>query len=75
MYNILGQFEYNKDIMERDNNISDIIDAVHRACNLATVYRNTASQLDGGAWWSVSVFDMDCIPPRLVVTMDAADYI
>lgn len=75
MYNILSQFQYNKDIVERDNNISDIIDAVSRACQLATVYRNTASQLNDGAWWCVSVFDMDCVPPRLVVTMDAADYI
>lgn len=75
MYNVLAQFEHDKDILECKNNIPDIIDAVYYACHTATLYRDTASQVPDGAWWCVSVFDMDCIPPRLVVTMDAADYI
>lgn len=75
MYNVLAQFEHDKDILECKNNILDIIDAVYYACKLAIFYRDTASQVDGGAWWCVSVFDMECEPPRLVVTMDAADYL
>lgn len=74
MYEVFIQTEDSRGISEGIDEKSffksDVINAVRYACD----YAENIMSLHCYDWWTVTVFDKDCEGPRVVFTVDAADY-
>lgn len=70
-YEVFIQEETPRGIFENSFFKRDIIDAVRAACSYA---ENFCSSSCDASWWTVTVFDKECEGPRVVFTIDKADF-